>query len=79
MKLVTFGIDDQRNLIVQFPVFVHPQGQQHLILYNWKQSQFQLLTRMNSTIIHTSTDREALHSIEFRNIYLSKNTRTGSM
>ena len=33
MKLVTFGIDDQRNLIVQFPVFVHPQGQQHLILY----------------------------------------------
>ena len=33
MKLVTFGIDDQRNLIIQFPVFVHPQGQQHLILY----------------------------------------------
>ena len=33
MKLVTFGIDDQRNLIVQVPVFVHPQGQQHLILY----------------------------------------------
>ena len=33
MKLVTFGIDDQRNLIVQFPFFVHPQGQQHLILY----------------------------------------------
>ena len=24
MKLVTFGINDQRNLIVQFPVFVHP-------------------------------------------------------
>ena len=33
MKLVTFGIDDQRNLILQFPVFVHPQGQKHLILY----------------------------------------------
>ena len=33
MKLVTLGIDDQRNLIVQFLVFVHPQGQQHLILY----------------------------------------------
>ena len=33
MELVTFGIDDQRNLIVQFPVFVHAQGQQHLILY----------------------------------------------
>ena len=33
MKLVTFGIDDRRNLIVQFPVFVHPQNQQHLTLY----------------------------------------------
>ena len=33
MKLVTFGIDDIRNLIVQFSVFVHPQNQQHLTLY----------------------------------------------
>ena len=33
MKLVTFGIDDQRNLIVQFPVLVHPYNQQHLTLY----------------------------------------------
>ena len=33
IKLVTFGIDEKRNLIIQFPVFVHPQGQQHLILY----------------------------------------------
>ena len=33
MKLVTFGIDDKRNLIIQFPVFVHPHNQQHLTLY----------------------------------------------
>ena len=33
LKLVTFGDDDQRNLIVQFPVFVHLLTQQHLILY----------------------------------------------
>ena len=33
MKLVTFGIDDKRNLIVPFLVFVHPQNQQHLTLY----------------------------------------------
>ena len=33
MKLVMFGIDDKRNLIVQFPVFVHPYNQQHLTLY----------------------------------------------
>ena len=32
-KLVTFGIDDKRNLIVQFPVLVCPHNQQHLTLY----------------------------------------------
>ena len=33
MKLVTFGIDKKRNLIIQFPVFVQPYTQQPLILY----------------------------------------------
>ena len=33
MKLVTFGIDSQRNLIIQFPVFVQPYMQTKLILY----------------------------------------------
>ena len=33
MKLVTFGIDENRNLIVQFPVFIQPYMQQQLILY----------------------------------------------
>ena len=33
MKLVTFGIDKDRNLIVQFPVFVQPYTRQQLILY----------------------------------------------
>ena len=33
MKLVTLGIDDQRNLIIQFPVFVQPYTQYHLTLY----------------------------------------------
>ena len=33
MKLVTFGIDKERNLIIQFPVFIQPYTQQLLILY----------------------------------------------
>ena len=33
MKLVTFGIDDERNLIIQFPVFVQPYTQQLLTSY----------------------------------------------
>ena len=33
MKLVTFGIDNQRNLIIQFPVFVQPYTEKRLIMY----------------------------------------------
>ena len=33
MKLVTFSINKERNLIVEFPVFVQPYIQQQLILY----------------------------------------------
>ena len=32
MKLVTFRIDRNRNLIIQFPVFVQPYTQQPLTL-----------------------------------------------
>ena len=32
MKLVTFGIDSQKNLIIQFPVFVHPYTQSLLCI-----------------------------------------------
>ena len=33
MKLVTFGTDKERNLIIQFPVFIQPYTYQPLILY----------------------------------------------
>ena len=33
IKLVTFGIDNDRNLIIQFPVFVEPYTQARLTLY----------------------------------------------
>ena len=33
MKLVTFGIDKNKNHIIQFPVFIQPHTQQPLILY----------------------------------------------
>ena len=33
IELVTFGIDEYRNLIIQFPIFVQPYTQQPLILY----------------------------------------------
>ena len=33
MQLVTFGIDKDRNLIIQFSIFVQPYTQKPLILY----------------------------------------------
>ena len=33
MQLVTFGMDKDKNLIIQFPVFTQPYTQQALILY----------------------------------------------
>ena len=36
MQLVTFGIDRDKNLIVQFPIFIQPYTQQPLILYQLK-------------------------------------------
>ena len=33
MQLVTFDIDKDKNLIIQFPVFIQPYTQQPLILY----------------------------------------------
>ena len=43
MKLVTFGIDNDKNLIIQFPVFVQPYTQQlHYYGIKLKQYQFPL-------------------------------------
>ena len=33
MQLVTFCIDKDKNLIIQFPIFIQPYTQQPLILY----------------------------------------------
>ena len=33
MRLATFGIDRDRNLIIQFLVFIQPYTQQPLVLY----------------------------------------------
>ena len=42
MKLVMFTIDYQKNLIIQFPVFVQPYTQTKLTLYQLKQYQYQI-------------------------------------
>ena len=36
IQLVTFGIDKDKNLIMQFPVFIQPYTQQPLVLYQFE-------------------------------------------
>ena len=80
MKLVTFGIDDKRNLIVQFPVFVHPNNQQHLTLYQLETVPVPIIDRNENghsyTHLKVTKPYIALHS----ETYISfKNSRIRSM
>ena len=80
MKLVTFGIDDQRNLIIQFPVFVQPYIQQHLALYQMETVPVpDVDENKQGTILYIFKSKEAIYSSKFRNIYFIENTRTGYM
>ena len=81
MKLVTFGIDDQRNLIIQFPVFVHPQGQEHLLLYQLetvpvpivdKNEQAKSYTQVQTEKPHIALNSETYISIRIQELEASK-------
>ena len=73
MKLVMFGIDDHRNLIIQFPVFVQPHTQQHLILYQMETVPVPIVDENEQ--VHAYTSKKAICSTELRNIYFIKNAR----
>ena len=47
MKLVMFGIDNKRNLIVHVPVFVQPHTQERLIMYQIKTVPIPILEKKN--------------------------------
>ena len=60
LKLVTFGIDKERNLIIQFPVFIQPYTQQPLILYQ--------IDMVLVSILHTH--------LQIKKPYITLNTET---
>ena len=53
MKLVMFGIDNDRNLIIQFPVFVEPYTQARLTLYQIKTVPVPILDTNNKAQSYT--------------------------
>ena len=68
MKLVTFGIDRKRNLIIQFPIFVQPYMQQLLILYQ--------LETAPVPIVHKNTKADSYTQFQIKKPYLALNTET---
>ena len=53
MQLITFSIDKDMNLVVQFPVFIQPYTQKLLILYQLKTVPVPILDRNNEAQSYT--------------------------
>ena len=68
MKLVTFGIDKKRNLIIQFPIFVQPYMQQPLVLYQ--------LETVPVPIIDQNTNVQSYTELKIKKPYIALNLET---
>ena len=68
MQLVTFGIDRDKNLIIQFPVFIQPYTQQPLILYQLK--------TVPVPIIDQNTQAHSYTQLQVKKPYIALNSET---
>ena len=68
IKLVTFGIDKDKNLIIQFPVFIQPSTQQPLILYQ--------IETVPVPIIDQNTQAQSYMHLHVNKPYIALNSET---
>ena len=68
MQLVTFGIDKDKSLIIQFPVVVQPYTQQPLILYQ--------LETVPLPIIDQNTQAQSYTHLQVHKPYIALNSET---
>ena len=68
MHLATFGIDKDRNLIIQFPIFVQPYTQQPLILYQ--------LQTVPVSILDQNDKAQSYMLLQSRKPYITLNSKT---
>ena len=68
MKLITFRIYRERNLIIQFPIFVQPYTQQPLIFYQ--------LEIVPVPIVDKNTKASSYTQLQIKKQYLALNTET---
>ena len=81
MKLVSFVMDRDTNLIIQFPVFIQPYTQQPLVLYQIETVPVPIIDQNKQTDSYTQLqiDRPFIHSTKLRDIHHNKTTGTKSM
>ena len=80
MQLVTFGIDSDMNLVIQFPVFIQPYMKKafnFISAGNSSSSCFR--SKYEGPILHTFENQKALYSFKFRDIYFTKTRRVKIM
>ena len=75
MKLETFGIDNQRNLIVQFPVFVQPYTQKRLIMYQVETVPVPILDENEQVHSYTELKIEKLYIALNEEMYITLHTQ----
>ena len=68
MQLVTFGIDRDMNLIIQFPVFIQPYTQKPLILYQ--------LETVPVPILDKNTKAQLYTHLRIKKPYIALNSET---
>ena len=68
MQLVTFGIDKDINLIIQFPVFIQPYTQKPLILYQ--------LETVPMPVLDRNTNAQSYTNLGIEKPYIALNSET---
>ena len=68
MQLATFGINKDKNLIIQFPVFIQPYTQQPLIVYQ--------LETVSVPIIDQNTQVQSYTHLQVDKPYIALNSET---
>ena len=68
MQLVTFGIDKNMNLVIQFPVFIQPYMQRPLILYQ--------LETVSVPILDENIEAQSYTHLKVRKPYIALNSET---
>ena len=65
MALVTFGVERNMNLVIQFPIFIQPYTQEPLLLYQIETIPVPILdTKHRGKFMHSPTHEQTIHCPE---------------